>query len=81
LFFSLGCPHSVSSWHGTHVAGIAGARGNNSSGIAGIAWDASILPVRVLGKCLGYLSDIIAGIRWAAGGACRVRLRTRRRPT
>ena len=36
--------------------------------MAGIAWETSILPVRVLGKCGGYLSDITAAIRWAAGG-------------
>ncbi len=63
-----GCPATDSSWHGTHVTGIAAARGNNVSGIAGIAWDASILPVRVLGKCGGWVSDIAAAVRWAAGG-------------
>jgi serine protease len=56
-----------SSWHGTRVAGIAGAAGNNSIGIAGTSWGAKILPVRVLGKCGGYDSDILAGMRWAAG--------------
>ncbi|MGE0189101.1 MAG: S8 family peptidase [Steroidobacteraceae bacterium] len=56
-----------SSWHGTRVAGIIGAATNNSTGIAGIGWNARILPVRVLGKCGGWDSDIIAGMRWAAG--------------
>lgn len=56
-----------SSWHGTHVAGIIAATGNNSSGIAGINWLTSILPVRVLGKCGGNRSDIIDGMLWAAG--------------
>jgi serine protease len=56
-----------SSWHGTHVAGIIGATGNNSSGIAGIDWNARILPVRVLGKCGGTFSDIVDGMLWAAG--------------
>jgi serine protease len=56
-----------SSWHGTRVAGIVGAAGNNSVGIAGTSWDAKILPVRVLGKCGGFDSDILAGMRWAAG--------------
>lgn len=56
-----------SSWHGTRVAGVLGAATNNSIGIAGINWGARILPVRVLGKCGGYDSDIMAGMRWAAG--------------
>lgn len=56
-----------SSWHGTRVAGIVGAAGNNSAGITGTSWGAKILPVRVLGKCGGFDSDIIAGMRWAAG--------------
>ena len=49
------------------MAGIIGAMTNNSSGIAGINWGAKILPVRVLGKCGGTDSDIIDGMRWAAG--------------
>ncbi len=63
------CPAEDSSWHGTHVAGTIGAAGNNGAGVAGIAWSTSILPVRVLGKCGGYLSDIDSAIRWAAGGS------------
>ena len=62
-----GCSLTSSSWHGTHVAGTIGAAGNNGTGIAGINWQSKILPVRVLGKCGGYDSDIIAGVRWAAG--------------
>src|SRR3989454_813302 len=37
------------------------------TGILGINWNSKILPVRVLGKCGGYDSDIIDGMRWAAG--------------
>ena len=62
-----GCPASNSSWHGTHVAGIVGALSNNAAGIAGVAWNTRILPVRVMGKCGGVLSDILDGVRWAAG--------------
>lgn len=58
---------SDSSWHGTRVAGIIGARSNNSLGVAGITWSGYILPVRVIGKCGGNNSDVLAGIRWAAG--------------
>ncbi len=56
-----------SSWHGTHVAGIIGAAGDNGSGTAGVTWGSRILPVRVLGRCGGYDSDIADGIYWAAG--------------
>jgi serine protease len=56
-----------SSWHGTHTAGTIGAKSNNSLGVAGINWNSKILPVRVLGKCGGYDSDIIDGLRWSAG--------------
>lgn len=65
----VGCPVSNSSWHGTHVAGTIAANSNNASGVAGVNWSAKILPVRVLGKCGGYISDIADGIRWAAGGS------------
>lgn len=57
-----------SSWHGTHVAGTIAAVSNNASGVAGVAFNAKILPVRVLGRCGGYTSDIAAGIVWASGG-------------
>ncbi len=56
-----------SSWHGTRVVGVFGALTNNGAGIAGMSWGPWILPVRALGKCGGYDSDIIAGIEWAAG--------------
>jgi serine protease len=64
-----GCAASSSSWHGTQVAGIIGAATDNGVGMAGAGWNVSVLPVRVLGKCFGYTSDIIAAIRWAAGVA------------
>lgn len=62
-----GSPASNSSWHGTHVAGTIAAVTNNNLGVAGIAFNAKILPVRVLGVCGGYRSDVVAGMRWAAG--------------
>ncbi len=65
--FFAGCGVSNSSWHGTHVAGTIGALSDNGTGVAGVDWNARILPVRVLGKCGGYTSDIIDGARWAAG--------------
>jgi len=57
-----------SSWHGTHVAGTIAANTNNASGVAGIAFNARIVPARVLGKCGGYTSDIADGIIWVTGG-------------
>ncbi len=56
-----------SSWHGTSLAGIIAANGNNNLGMAGINWQAQILPVRVLGKCGGSIADIADGMYWAAG--------------
>ena len=56
-----------SSWHGTHVAGTIAAQSNNSSGIAGVAWNAKIMPLRVLGQYGGSSYDIIQAIRYAAG--------------
>ncbi|MGA1315510.1 MAG: S8 family peptidase [Rubrivivax sp.] len=56
-----------SSWHGTKISAIVAARANDGYGMSGVAPDARILPVRVLGKCGGVDSDIIAGMRWAAG--------------
>lgn len=58
-----------SSWHGTHVAGTVAARTNNGAGVAGVAWNAKIVPVRVLGKCGGYTSDIADAITWSSGGS------------
>lgn len=57
----------VNSWHGTKVAGIVGAQTDNARGVAGVGWNVRILPVRALGRCGGYVSDVAAGIRWAAG--------------
>ncbi len=63
-----GSEASSSSWHGTHVAGTIAAITNNSIGVAGVAYNAKIIPVRVLGKCGGYMSDIFDGMVWASGG-------------
>jgi serine protease len=63
-----GEPASNSSWHGTHVAGTIAALTNNGIGVAGVAYGAKVVPVRVLGQCGGYTSDIANGIIWASGG-------------
>ncbi|GHA69094.1 extracellular protease [Lysobacter bugurensis] len=58
-----------SSWHGTHVAGTVAAVTNNGKGVAGMAWGAKVVPVRVLGKGGGYDSDIADAIIWSSGGS------------
>lgn len=61
-------PNGRSSWHGTHCAGTIGAHTDNGSGIAGVNWNARLVPVRVLGKGGGTDFDISAGMNWASGG-------------
>lgn len=61
-----------SVWHGTHVAGTVGATADNGLGTAGVDWQASLLPVRVLGRVVpgrgqGTSLDVVAGIRWSVG--------------
>lgn len=60
-------PAMDSTWHGTQVAGVIGAATDNGVGMAGLGWNVKVLPVRVLGKCGGYESDIEAAMLWAAG--------------
>jgi serine protease len=53
--------------HGTHVAGTIAQSTNNVLGVAGIAFKAKIMPVRVLdANGFGSLSDVVEGIRYAA---------------
>jgi len=58
----------ASSWHGTHVSGTIAAITNNGNGVAGVAFNAKIVPARVLGKCGGFTSDIADAIIWVTGG-------------
>lgn len=54
--------------HGTHVAGTVAAVTNNNAGVAGVAYNARVVPVRVLGnQGLGGSADIIDGMLWGAG--------------
>jgi len=60
-------------FHGTAVAGIAAAETDNNEGIAGVAWQAKILPVKVLDASgLGTAEDVADGIRWAADQGAQV---------
>jgi thermitase len=59
--------------HGTHVAGIAAAETHNNQGIAGVAWNCKILPVKVLDNLgIGPYSALIDGIIWAADNGADV---------
>ncbi len=62
-----GCEVADSSWHGTFIAGQIAAATNNGAGVAGLNGAARVLPVRVSGKCGAVLSDLLDGLRWAAG--------------
>lgn len=68
---TVGCKASdvtnVSSWHGTQTLGLVGAATDNRIGIASVGRGVRVMPVRVLGKCGGFDSDITAAMRWAAG--------------
>lgn len=57
-----------SIWHGTHVAGTVVANNNNGIGIAGVAPEARVMPIRALGlNGSGSAYDIAQGILYAAG--------------
>lgn len=58
-----------SSWHGTHVAGTVAATTNNGIGTAGVAYNAKVVPIRVLGRCGGFTSDIADGLAWSSGAS------------
>jgi thermitase len=59
--------------HGTHTAGTAGAAANNGAGIAGVAFNTKIMPIKVCnaaGSC--QTSDIVSGINWARTHGAKV---------
>lgn len=59
--------------HGTMVAGIIGASTNNSTGVAGLNWSVSIMPVRVLSSSGGgTVAGVGQGIRWAVDNGADV---------
>lgn len=59
--------------HGTHVAAIAAASGNNAVGISGVNWGANILPVKVLNSSAnGSYANVANGIRWATDHGAQV---------
>lgn len=59
--------------HGTHVTGTLAQSTNNALGVAGLAYSASIMPVKVLSKTgSGTYSNVALGIRWAADNGAKV---------
>ncbi|MBI3889911.1 MAG: peptidase S8 [Candidatus Wallbacteria bacterium] len=59
--------------HGTHVAGTVAQTTNNNEGVAGVAYKAAIMPIKVLSaQGMGNVGDIAEGIRWAADHGAKV---------
>ncbi|WP_426337960.1 S8 family serine peptidase [Pseudoduganella sp. S-14] len=62
--------------HGTKAAGSAAATINNTAGVAGVAGQAKIMPVRIAynssGTCYAYFSTMASGVTWAADHGARV---------
>ena len=59
--------------HGTMVAGVIAARGNNGQGVAGVCWTCLIMPVKVLdANGTGTAASVAEGIRWAADHGANV---------
>jgi serine protease len=67
VFQGQGCVADNSSWHGTQTAALVGANTDEGIGMASVGRNVSVLPVRVLGKCGGFTSDVVAAMYWAAG--------------
>lgn len=60
-------------YHGTHVAGTIGAKGNNGVGGVGVCWNSTIMPLRVLGSTgSGSTADIIAAVDYAVANGAKV---------
>src|SRR5687768_614721 len=58
--------------HGTFVAGIIGASGNNGFGVAGVNWHAKIVPLKFIGPEHGYFSGAAQAIIYAAAKGVKV---------
>lgn len=74
-FTGLSGPGAANSnnYHGTHVAGTAAGCANNATGVVGVAYDARIMAVKVLGdNSSGSDASVAAGIVWAADHGARV---------
>ena len=61
------CTVTDSTWHGTAMAGVIAAAHNDGYHLEGVATGAALLPARAIGKCGGYLSDVMDAALWSAG--------------
>ena len=72
FYFGVNNPYD-NHHHGTHVAGTIGAAGDNGLFVAGVAWNAMILPVAAIGPDgSGFRSDIAAAFEYAAANGARI---------
>jgi subtilisin family serine protease len=60
------------SGHGTHVAGIIAATGNNAIGVAGVAWDAKVMPLKFIDGGSGSIFDAAQALVYAADNGARI---------
>ncbi len=59
--------------HGTHVAGTIGARGNNGTGVSGVAWTVKLMPLKAFdANGNGYTSTIVGALDYAVANGARV---------
>ena len=70
--FADNTPTPVKARHGTHVAGIAAASGNNGIGISGVAWNARIMPLDVFGNAGSSLKNTSDAIYYAVDNGAKV---------
>ena len=69
--FPASSPYPFPDEHGTHVAGIIGAEGNNGIGVAGVSWDVQLMPLDVFNGSKGASdADIVNAIYYAANNGC-----------
>lgn len=61
------CKVRASTWHGTNVAGTIAAQESTKPAALGIAPEARVVPVRIMGRCGGNTADVAAGLLWAVG--------------
>jgi RHS repeat-associated protein len=64
--------NTAGEWHATQLAGIIAAATGNNNGIAGIAPEVKILPLKIFENGVAYTSDIIAAIAYAEAQGAKI---------